>query len=70
MELRAVHCLLDGRPAMIPAYHLIPSNLTENREANGRLGGRVPQDFGGGDHVHVHTITNRRPQGGVQGAQG
>ena len=70
VELGVVYCLSDGDPATSLTCHHIPINPTEDRESTGRLGSRAPRDVGGGDPVYVHTITNRRPQRGVQGAQG
>ena len=70
VELGAVHCLSEGDSATSPTCHRIPSNLTEDREANWRLGGRVPQDVDGGYPAHVRTITSWCLQRGVRGVQG
>ena len=65
VELGAVHRLLDSDPTKIPSRYLIPINPSKYREEAGRLGGRSPWDFGGGDPAHVCAIPDRRLQRGL-----
>ena len=56
VELGTVHCITYSDNAMIPTCHHIPRYLAEDREENGRMGGRAAWDAGIKDTVDMRAV--------------